>query len=120
MQADLFEPSTSNSPGKLVLSLSVPGRMPSWNGILGMEQWARYKFKQELAAVFLSALQATERDSSMKIISARSTTLTFSDTLASYLRMRRELRESKSAKKRLARRSPSTPCSKYSNSKVPF
>ena len=44
-------------PGKLIFSLTVPGRLPSWNDILGMEQWARYKFKNSLAKDFLSNRQ---------------------------------------------------------------
>ena len=82
-------------PGKLIFSLTVPGRLPSWNDILGMEHWARHKFKKELANEFLSELRALERGSSTKTTSAKSTTLTFADTLALYLATKQEQRASR-------------------------
>lgn len=99
-----FEP-TPVVPGELLFSITIPGRLPSWNEVLGMEQWARYKFKGELAGVFLSALRAIASDSSTRTISVRNTTLTYAATLESYLAMRREQRRLKSAKKRLAQKS---------------
>lgn len=101
--------------------LEIPGRLPSWNDVLGMEQWARYQFKQALADAFLSALRRSAADSSMKITCARSTMLTYADTLASYLAMRREQRKLKSARKRQNRGKASLLESKSSKyGKPPF
>jgi hypothetical protein len=96
-----FDPPPPPQPGEPIFTLEVPGRLPSWNDILGMEQWARYKFKGELATAFLCALRASAADSSTKITSAKSTTLIYAATLESYLAMRREQRRLKSAKKKL-------------------
>jgi len=105
---------------KPVLVLEVPVRLPSWNEILGMEQWARYKYKQQLADEFLSALRLTARDSSMRTTCAKNTWLTYCATLESYLAMRQAKRRSRLAKKRLDRRNLSESSSPSSNSKVPF
>lgn len=94
---------TATKPAKLVLTLVVPGRLPSWNQILGMEQWARYKFKQDVAADFLSALRATDTGCSTSTTSAKSTLSTYADTLESYLTMRREQRRLKSLSKKSQR-----------------
>lgn len=122
-QQDIFGTTDSATPpgiGKPFFSVTIPGRLPSWNAILGMEQWQRYQFKQDLADVFLSELKRSESGSSTKIICAANTTLTCSATLESYLRTRQELRKLKSAKKRSARRNPSASRSKSTSSKVPF
>ena len=103
-----FEP-TPTTPGELILRLDVPGRLPSWNQIMGMEQWARYKFKGELADVFLSSLRAIEGGSSTKTTSAANTTSTFYATLERFLLMRQELRKSKLLKKKLEAKKQSTP-----------
>lgn len=106
---DLFKtPKPDNgSPGaitgskpQLVFQLEIPGRLPSWNEILGMEHWARYKFKDEIQGAFLCALRATANDCSTMTTSARSTMLTACATLDSYRAMRREQRRLKSAKKK--------------------
>ena len=110
-QATFFD-STQIKPGKLLFSITIPGRLSSWNDILGMEQWARYKFKQELADVFLYELRHTDTDSSTRTTFARSTMLTYADTLASYLAMRQAERRSKSAKKKLEAMSQKKPRSK--------
>lgn len=115
-----FDPPPPQPEGELVFSLTVPGRLPSWNEILGMEQWARYQFKKELAESFLSALRQSAADSSTKTICARSTTLIFVATLERYLQMRREQRRLKSASKKLSRGLLKKSASKFSNSKVPF
>ena len=36
-------------------------RLPSWNQLLGMEQWQRHQFKKGIAAAFLFALSARRR-----------------------------------------------------------
>lgn len=99
-QSSFFD--STPKPGKLIFSLTIAGRLPSWNDILGMEQWARYQFKKELAGKFLYALQQSERASSTKIISAKNTTSICSATLlVAHLETARQLRELKSAKKKL-------------------
>lgn len=118
-------PADGSSPDtelhELVFELEVPGRLPSWNEILGMEQWARYKFKKELSDVFLSTLRATANDCSIRTICAPSTLLTYADTLESYLRMRQAQRKSKSLRKRLDQKNPREPELKSTESeKVPF
>lgn len=123
LQEDLFGEPTDNitSPRSVpVFQLTIPGRLASWNEILGMEQWARYKYKQDLADVFLSTLRATARDSSIRTTSAANTLLTYADTLESYLAMRREQRRLKSLSKRLARKRQNARPLKSFNSKVPF
>lgn len=89
------------SPGKLVFKLTVPGRLPSWNQLLGMEHWQRYKFKKDLADIFLSSLKLSERACSTTTMPPPNTTLTYSATLASYLMTVRARRESKSRNKKL-------------------
>lgn len=106
--------------GEPLVTIIIPGRLPSWNEILGMEQWARYKFKGELASVFLSVLEATEGDCSTRITSAVSSTLTYSATLRSYLRTRQEQRKLRSARKRLAAKNASLSELKFTKSKPPF
>jgi hypothetical protein len=89
---------TSSLTPVMIFSVEIPGRLPSWNEILGMEQWARYKYKNELAAEFLSGLRHTGTDSSTKIISAKNTTSIYAATLESYLAMKQEKRKLKLAK----------------------
>lgn len=98
--SELFSltPAPTSPEGTLLLRLEIPGRLPSWNDILGMEQWARYKFKGELAAAFLSALRASGYGSSMKITCAKNIMSIYADTLASYLAMKQARRELKSRK----------------------
>jgi len=96
-------PPPATPPGDLIFRLEVPGRLPSWNTILGMQQWARYKYKQEVARGFLFALQHAAQGSSTRTICARSSLSTFCDTLASYLTMRQEQRKSRLRKKRRAK-----------------
>jgi len=97
----LFEqPKASGEPR---FRIEIPGKLPSWNDILGMEQWKRYKFKNQLANVFLSVLRHSDETSLTKTTSAKSTTSTYCDTLESYLRTRQEKRRLKSLKKKSAK-----------------
>lgn len=120
MQPTLFQAPTPSEPGQLVFEIEVDGRLRSWNDILGMEQWARYEFKKELADVFLSALRRYGRDSSTKTIFARSTMSIFADTLESYLTMLQAKRKLRSDKKRRSRAEENLFASKSSKSKPPF
>jgi hypothetical protein len=97
---------SSTSTPRLIFQLTVPGRLPSWNAILGMEQWQRYQFKKELAAVFLSELQRSENGSSTLTTVAKNITSIFSAThLAAHLAMIQAKRKSKLAKSKLAKAS---------------
>jgi len=108
------------SPGKLLHSLTVPGRLPSWNQILGMEHWARYQFKDQLQLAFLYALQVAARDYSMRITSVKSTMSIAAATLVSYREMARAKRASNSGKKKLSPEPKKKRSSKSLKSKVPF
>jgi len=119
-QASLFSEPMPTRPGKLIFEIEIPGRLPSWNDILGMEQWARYKFKRQLADVFLSALRASAAACSTKTTSVKNTMLTFADTLERYLVMKQAERKSRLDKKKLAAKNASLFESKSSKSKVPF
>lgn len=90
-----------------ILHLEIPGRLPSWNQLLGMNHWQRHKLKADIAKDFLSALRASGNDSSMKTTLQKSSTWIFADTLESYLEMKRIKRASKraSAKPKKARKS---------------
>lgn len=88
--------------------LRIPGRLPSWNEILGMEQWARYKFKQELETSFLSVFKASGSDCSTKIICAKNSMSIAYDTLASYRQMRLDKRKLKQRNARLLKAKKST------------
>jgi len=95
-----------NGSCEAIIELRIPGRLPSWNEILGMQHWARDKFKCQLQDNFAYALRASANDSSIKTTSARSTMLTAAATLDSYretVRERRRLRHSKK-KQSLAQR----------------
>src|SRR5882672_5795723 len=99
MEQLTFEPPVKQD-GELIFSLTLPGRLSSWNEILGMEHWQRYKFKNELANAFLYELRRSENDFSMKTTSAVSMSSIYAATLASYLQTRREQRRLKSRSKR--------------------
>ena len=81
--------------------LSIPGKLPSWNEILGMEYRKRDQFKKRIQATFLCALRASADASSMKTISARNIMSTAADTLDSYQATQREKRASKRASRKL-------------------
>lgn len=116
--ADLFSLQTESgqSPGELLFEIELPGRLPSWNDILGMEQWARYQFKRELADLFLSELRRSAGDCSTRTTCARNTMLTFAATLERYLATQQAKRKSKSDRKRLEAKSASLFASKSSRS----
>lgn len=118
MSFDLFSPIAPPTPsdGTLIFRLEVDGRLPSWNEILGMEHWARYKFKNELAASFLSALQQSGTDSSMRITCAKNSMSTYADTLERYLVMKQVRRTSKRSKGKRAATKKSRSSSRSTNS----
>src|SRR5690606_29881105 len=94
-------PTPSQPPLQQPIRLSVPGRLPSWNAILGMGHWQREKFKESIQLAFLSALRATGPASSMKTTTAKSTMSTAAVTLGFYMETVRQKRKLRSAKKRL-------------------
>jgi len=106
MPQTTFFDSTPPKAGRLVFSITIPGRLPSWNAILGMEHWARYQFKKQLADAFLYELQRSARDCSTRTTLQRSIMLTYADTLALYLTTAQAKRKSKSASKRQSRGLP--------------
>lgn len=56
----------------------------SWNQVLQLEHHARSGLKLKIQNAFLSALRACAADSLTRTISARNTSSTAADTLASY------------------------------------
>ena len=101
MPVQLSFDSTQPMPGKLVFKLTVPGKLPSWNEILGMQHYSRHSLKKHLSTVFLSSLRATADDCSIKTTSAANTLLIYADTLESFLATRRAQRRSGLLKKNL-------------------
>lgn len=100
-EGDLFSEQTgSTTKLEKLHELTVPGRLPSWNDILGMEQWARYKYKNEIQIAFLSALQASAGDCLTRTTSARNSMSIAAATLVSYREMAREKRKLKLLKKK--------------------
>lgn len=118
MQADLFSNETRPEP---LISFRVPGRLPSWNQILGLEHWARYQLKDRIQVAFSSALRASAKDFWMRTTSARSTMWIAADTLDSYRETLRAKRRLKSASKRLSQGPKKKPSLKSGPAeKVPF
>ena len=114
-----FEP-TPPSPGELLFSLEVPGRLPSWNEILGMEHWARYKFKDQLQLAFLYELQASGNAYSTSTTCAKNISLIAAGTLASYRETALQQRKLRSDRKKQSLAEQKLSESKSSKSKVPF
>ena len=102
--------------------LEIAGRIPSWNEILGMEHWARDKYKTSVRENFLCALRATAQGSSTKTTFAKNILLTAAATLDSYDKTVRERRRLRSAKRKSEKASLSSLKSKSSKpaDKVPF
>lgn len=109
MSTNSADSSRGPAPRRLLLTLTVPGRLPSLNALLGMQHWARHKLKQEIARDFLSALRVLGSDCSMKITSSPSIIRTYVDTLESFLRTRLESAKSKRTKGRPKKARKSTP-----------
>jgi hypothetical protein len=95
-------PQPACEPNRFRIVIRHP--LPSLNAVLGMGHWQRAKLKQWIQDSTLSALRASECDSSTRITSFRSGMSIPSDTLASYQMMRLKERESKQAKKKLERK----------------
>jgi hypothetical protein len=119
MQADLFSKPMPVT-GELILRLEIPGRLPSWNEILGMEHWTRDKFKQKLQDAFEFALRQSANDCSIKTISAKSTMLTAAATLGSYREMVRQRRKLRQSNARQTREKKKESLLSSGKSKVPF
>lgn len=88
----------ASTPESFTLTVQAP--LPSLNRLLALGHWQRARLKRSIQESVLSALRATESDSSMRIICARSTTATASATLACYLEMIQAKRASKRASKK--------------------
>jgi hypothetical protein len=87
-----------------VFRIVIRAPLPSLNKVLGLGHWQRAKLKQSIQDSTLSALRASESDSSTRTTSFRSGMSIPSATLASYQMMRLKERESKQAKKKLERK----------------
>lgn len=95
-QKDMFPTErevTSKVQGQPLFSLTIPGKLPSWNEVLGMEHWTRKDLKKSIQAGFLSALRASAETSSTRTISARNIMLTAAVTLESSLKILQEQSE---------------------------
>jgi hypothetical protein len=86
-------------------SLLIPGRLPSWNALLGLGHWQRAKLKNQIQESFLSALRAAAADCLTRTTSQRSSMSIAAATLDSYRAMRLSARVLKSAKKKLEKQS---------------
>lgn len=115
MKPTLSKKDTSKTPpatgavlsadGSLVLVIKEP--VPSLNALLGMHWRKRHQMKQRIQESLLSALRATEKPFWTKITWLKNTTSMPCATLASYLAIRQNKRQSKLDKsklKRMARR----------------
>ena len=103
---------------KMIFSLTITERLPSWNQMLGMQHFQRDKFKSGLALRFLSALRASGNDSSTKIIYAKNTMSIYADTLESFLATKAASRKLKRANARLVKAKTSKPLSKFGRRKA--
>lgn len=90
------------------ITFKIPGRLPSWNTILGMQHWARHKLKAEIRAAFTCMLKALGSDPSTPTTSAKNTIWTAYVTLASYETTLRQKSASKRLSAKLAKAKPST------------
>lgn len=89
-----------NDTGTKLFSLSIPGRLPSWNQVLALEHWGRAKLKEGIQTAFLSALRLSASDSLTRTTSAKNSMLIAADTLESYRGMLRAKRKSKRGNRR--------------------
>lgn len=83
------EPPSGQTGATLILKLSVPGNLPSWNELLGKSHWERLKIKKRVQAEFLSALNLSENASSIPIICQKSGCSTVSDIAVLFEEMSR-------------------------------
>jgi len=98
MNSNAFFQDSANPSSKLIFRMEMPGRLISWNQVLGFGHWQRKKMKDQLAKDFLFALRLSGIDSSTKTISVKNTTSIYADTLESYrmmLQTRSALRRNK-------------------------
>lgn len=72
---DSPKPPMPSSGSTLVFRLEVPGRLPSWNEVLGMGLRARMRLKKQQHAAFESAARESAGACSIQTIAASSTRL---------------------------------------------
>lgn len=70
--------------------MEIPGRIPSWNALLGMTHWKRIRAKKEQQENFISALSLGVNDSATRTILASSGCSTVSDIVARLREMSRK------------------------------
>lgn len=88
---------------KLIVTIKMDGRLPSWNQILAMEHWGRVKVKEQIQLCFLSALRQSARNFSMKTTCVKNTMSIAADTLVSYREtnlIKRKLRSANAKRKK--------------------
>ena len=99
----------SSQTPRLVFSLRIPGRLPSWNALLGSGHWQRSKLKSQIQGDFLCALQAAAADCLTRTTSQRNSMSIAAATLESYRAMRLSARVLRSAKKKLEKANKKKP-----------
>lgn len=118
-QATFFD--ETPKPGKLIFRMVLPGLLPSWNEMLGMEHWARAKFKGGLADNFEFLLRRVAKDSSTTTTHVKNSMSIYCDTLVSFRATAAKRRALRSFKKKLELASKKKSSSKSLKSeKVPF
>jgi hypothetical protein len=91
-----------------LLQLRIPGRLPSWNALLGMDHWARAKLKKSIQQDFISALSLSVNASSIPTILAKNGLSTVSDISVLFREMSQIKSHSKPAKGKRKRARKST------------
>lgn len=116
----LLPVTTGSAERKIICQLTIPGRLPSWNQVLGMEHWARYQMKQRWEDAFLSVLRAYAKDCSMRTISVKNFWSIAADALDLYRETARAKRRLKSASRKQSRELAKKSLFKSSKSEPPF
>lgn len=80
---------------ELIIALEIPGRLPSWNEIIGMNRFTYTKFKRAQQDAFLSALYRSANAFSTRTTSQKKLLSTAAATLGSWILTHRKKRGSK-------------------------
>jgi len=113
-----FEPEAKRE-GQLIFTMTIPGRLPSWNEILAMEHWQRYKFKNQLADNFSYELRAFADAFLTTTTCAKNMYAIYFATLVSYRETARQRRILRSASKKQTKGQRKKSGSKFSSSEKP-
>jgi len=93
-----YSPMQAPHSSKLILRLEIPGRLPSWNQILGLEHWGRAKLKKKIQDEFISSLYLSANELSIPIICQLSGQQTLSGIATSFATTRLKMSQSKRLK----------------------